>query len=236
MKQQTTFLKKVIIGFAVNVLMILAGLLTVLDIVIQVLMDILDAIIDMARSFMVIGSVILLVFYIFTRDPHFNSMTRGFGIITVVIMGGGAIFILSSFAPFITEIVSMLLAILRPQKLIDMLSLWAMNLAEVYESMISDNPDAWGLYIGLPVLIMDGGGGILRFLMSIAAVLGLPILTGMWGYSLNFGEGMSPESFGLEWWTAVALVVLCAIYGLRLGCLVSSSLYSHAKREETEVI
>lgn len=236
MKQQTTFLKKVIIGFVVNVFMIMAGLLTVLDAVIQILLDILEEIINMARSFVVIGSVILLVFYIFTRDPHFNSTARAFGIIAVVIMGGGAVFILSSFAPFITEIASILLAILRPQKLIDVLSLWAMNLVNVYESLISDNQDTWGIYIGLPTIIMDIGSGILRLMASIVALLGFPTLTGMWGYSLNFGEGMSPERFGLEWWTAIALVVLCVIYGFRLGCLVSSSLHRYVKHEESEDI
>lgn len=235
MKRYFSTIKKIVIGLVVNILMLLAGMLTIVDIVFKVIADLIESLGKLLKSFAVIASIILLVFYIFTKDPFYDTITRGYAIFGAIVLCGGMIWISSYIIPIVMELLLMVFSVLRPQGLIDLLSLGSYSLAEIYENSIEENPDFWGAYIGLPVIIMDFCGKVLRFIVSITAIFGFTGIAGWWGYSQSFGEGLSLEMFCFEWWAATALAVLCAVYGFRMGCAVSSSLYRYGKSQEMEI-
>lgn len=237
MKQCFHIIKKIAVGFAINLLMVLAGMLTVLDTVIQVVSDVLLSVVNMAKSFVAIGAILLLTFYIFTEDPFYDSLTRGYAIAGVILFGVLALWLLTSIVPAIAEIIAVILLLLRPQEIIERLSAGALWLVDIYESGSEDDQDAWGYYIGCPVIVMNFLGKIVRFAVSVAAVIGLPVLFGRWGYLQSFDEGMRlPETFGLEWWTAIGIAVFCAAYGLATGCSVSRAIYRCVQSEEEETV
>ena len=236
MKRCFSAIKKIIIGLMANILMLLAGILTIVDAAFKVISDLLGSLSNLLKSFAIIASIILLVFYIFTKDPFYDTVTRGYAILGTVLLCGGAIWISIYIMPFVTELLVMVFSILRPQNLIDLLSLGAYSLSGIYEASIDDHPDFWGLYIGCPVIFMDFCGKALRFLVSIASILGFTGIAGWWGYSQSFGEGLSPETFCFEWWASGALAVLCAVYGFCIGYAVCSSLYLYGKSQETEIV
>lgn len=235
MKRCFSAIKKIVIGFVVNILMLLAGILTIVDATFKVISDLLESLSKLLKSFAIIASIIMLVFYIFTKDPFYDTVTRGYAIFGALVLCGGMIWISIYIVPLIMELVLMAFSVLRPQSLLNLLSLGAYALAEIYEASIEGNPDFWGLYIGCPVIFMDFCGKVLRFLVSIAAILGFTGIAGWWGYSQSFGEGLSLETFCFEWWASIAIAVLCAVYGLRMGCAVSSSLYHYGKAQEAEI-
>lgn len=235
MKQCFSTIKKLAIGLVTNILMLLAGILTIVDIAFKVLIDVLESLSKLLKSFAIIALIILLAFYVFTKDPFYDEITRGFAIFGAVVLCGGIIWLSIYIVPIVTELLLMVISVLRPQSLINLLSLGAYALADVYEASIEENPDFWGLYIGGPVIFMDFCGKVLRFIVSIASILGFTGIAGWWGYSQSFGEGLSLETFCFEWWASIALAVLCAVYGFRMGCVVSSSLYRYGKSQETEI-
>lgn len=237
MKQCFHIIKKIAVGFAINLLMVLSGILTLVDTVIQVVSDVLLSIVNMAKSFVAIGAILLLIFYIFTEDPFYDSLRRGYAIVGVILFSILGLWLLTSIVPAIAEILAVILILLRPQKMIDYLSAGALWMVDIYESGSEDDQDAWGYYIGGPVIVMDFMGKIFRFAISVAAVIGLPVLFGRWGYLQSFSEGMRPpETFCLEWWTAIGIAVLCAAYGLATGCSVSRAIYRCIQSEEEETV
>lgn len=235
MKRYFSAIKKIVIGLIVNILMLLSGLLMIVDAVFKVIADLLESLSKLLRSFAIIASIILLVFYIFTNDPFYDTITRGYAIFGALVLCGGMIWISISIVPIVMELLLMVFSVLRPQSLLNFLSLGAYSLAEIYEDSIEENPDFWGLYIGFPVIIMDFCGKVLRFIVSLAAILGFTGIAGWWGYSQSFGEGLSLETFCFEWWASIALAVLCAVYGFRMGCAVCGSLYRYGKSQKTEI-
>lgn len=223
LKTALHFSAKIILGLGTYLLLLLAGILSILKVTFKMITRILECLPNALIAFGICMAAALTI--VFLVD---GSLTReGWREYTIIIMWvviGVGSWLISFLGPVAASVIQLCLAFLNPALLSIWLSFGAKFLADSYLNLENGEAEPWISIISFPYIVTEFAALLLGFVAKAVACIGTPFLLAWLGYRAIF-EGAGPLDQGsADWWLRVVYIALCGLLGLYLGIAASQGI------------
>lgn len=213
---------KVFLGLGVYMLLILAGVFTILDTVCKMVVRMLDRLPTALIAFILCMAVVLSIGFL----SGAGELREGWRVYTTVmawVVAGVACWIISLLGPMAVGVAQFFFAVVNFGIIATYFSSAAKILAEKYMDLKSSDAEPWISIITFPYMVTEYAGVFLGLVAKAVAFIGTPVFVAGVGYWAFHNDAGVVEKGSEDWWFCVVFTALCGLLGLYLGIAASQA-------------
>lgn len=225
------FSAKIFLGFGTYLLLLLAGILSVVEVIFKMISHILERLPNALIAFGICMAVALTIGFL----GDGSMLQEGWREYTIVIMWvviGVVSWLISFLGPVVASVIQLCLAFLNPAVLSTWLSFAAKFLADTYLNLENGEAEPWISIISFPYIVTEYAALLLGLTVKATACIGSPLLLSWLGYRAIFEGTASIDKGSTDWWLCIVFIALCGLLGLYLGIAASQSVMLNEEDKE----
>ena len=223
LKTALHFSAKFFLGLGTYLLLLLAGILSIVEVIFKMISRILECLPNALIAFGICMAAALTIGFLVDESLAGEGWREYIIIVMWVVIGVGS-WLISLLGPFAASAIQLCLAFLNPAVLSTWVSLAAKFLADTYLDLENGEAEPWISNISFPYIVTEYAALLLGFIAKAAVFIGSPLLLSWLGYRAIFNGAASINQGSADWWLCIVFIALCGLLGLYLGIAASQSI------------